>query len=83
MHIDRDGRHGRTFKARVTDLTQGQMRTSACKMIRTLVQLMQTLSSVPSERTIIMKLYYYDCVTPSDYEPPFFRCCTYEKKESW
>ncbi|KAL5983056.1 HORMA domain [Asimina triloba] len=27
-------------------------------------------------RTILMKLLYYDDVTPSDYEPPFFRCCS-------
>ncbi|KAI3904130.1 hypothetical protein MKW98_021716 [Papaver atlanticum] len=53
-----------------------QMRSSACKMIRTLVQLMQTLDCMPEERTILMKLLYYEDVTPIDYEPPFFRGCS-------
>ncbi|MCI60507.1 HORMA domain-containing protein, partial [Trifolium medium] len=32
-------------------------------MIRTLVQLMRTLEKMPEERTILMKLLYYDDVT--------------------
>ncbi|KAL9332792.1 hypothetical protein ACSQ67_002402 [Phaseolus vulgaris] len=48
-------------------------------MIRTLVQLMRTLEKMPEERTILMKLLYYDDVTPADYEPPFFRGCTGEE----
>jgi hypothetical protein len=31
---------------------------------------------MPEERTILMKLLYYDDVTPADYEPPFFRVCS-------
>lgn len=45
-------------------------------MVRTLVQLMRTLDKMPEERTILMKLLYYDDVTPVDYEPPYFRCCS-------
>nr|XP_009776295.1 PREDICTED: HORMA domain-containing protein 1-like isoform X2 [Nicotiana sylvestris] len=56
-----------------------QMRSSACKMVRTLIQLMRTLDKMPEERTILMKLLYYDDVTPADYEPPFFKSCTEEE----
>ncbi|KAF3341691.1 essential protein for meiotic synapsis [Carex littledalei] len=65
-----------TFKSDTADVTPDQMRRSACKMIRTLVSLMRTLDQMPQERTILMKLLYYDEVTPEDYEPPFFRGCT-------
>jgi len=30
---------------------------------------------MPDERTILMKLLYYDETTPEDYEPPFFKDC--------
>uniref|UniRef100_A0A7I4DVC1 HORMA domain-containing protein n=1 Tax=Physcomitrium patens TaxID=3218 RepID=A0A7I4DVC1_PHYPA len=63
--------------------TPQQMKQSACKMVRTLVQLMHTLDHVPKERTIIMKLHYYDDVTPEDYEPPFFSSSTYEDPSPW
>ncbi|XAR48175.1 hypothetical protein NMG60_11030910 [Bertholletia excelsa] len=79
MNINRTGnkKHGGTFKCNsVTEITPNQMRSSACKMVRTLVQLMRTLDKMPEERTILMKLLYYDDVTPADYEPPFFRSCT-------
>ncbi|KAK1301117.1 hypothetical protein QJS10_CPB13g00205 [Acorus calamus] len=89
MNVSRVGhkKHGATFKSTPTEVTPNQMRSSACKMVRTLVQLMRTLDRMPEERTILMKLLYYDDVThrvsfwhhrnvhPSDYEPPFFRCC--------
>ncbi|XP_057451284.1 meiosis-specific protein ASY1 isoform X2 [Lotus japonicus] len=82
MNINRIGnkKQGGTFKHNSTsDITPQQMRSSACKMIRTLVQLMRTLEKMPEERTILMKLLYYDDVTPPDYEPPFFRGCTEEE----
>ncbi|KAK9934380.1 hypothetical protein M0R45_021526 [Rubus argutus] len=82
MNISRSGnkKHGGTFKCNSTaEITPNQMRSSACKMVRTLVQLMRTLDRMPEERTILMKLLYYDDVTPVDYEPPFFRCCTEEE----
>ncbi|XP_064941429.1 meiosis-specific protein PAIR2-like [Musa acuminata AAA Group] len=78
MKVSRNGnkKNGATFKSDVTDVTPDQMRSSACKMIRTLVSLMRTLDQMPEERTILMKLLYYDDVTPADYEPPFFRKCS-------
>ncbi|XP_062110672.1 meiosis-specific protein ASY1 [Humulus lupulus] len=82
MNINRSGnkKQGGTFKCNSTEeITPNQMRSSACKMVRTLVQLMRTLDKMPEERIILMKLLYYDDVTPADYEPPFFRGCTEEE----
>ncbi|KAL5552602.1 hypothetical protein UlMin_040003 [Ulmus minor] len=81
MNINRSGsKKGGTFKCNSTaEITPNQMRSSACKMVRTLVQLMRTLDKMPEERTVLMKLLYYDDVTPADYEPPFFRGCTEEE----
>ncbi|XP_040862390.1 REF/SRPP-like protein isoform X8 [Glycine max] len=82
MNINRTGnkKNRGTFKCNsTTEVTPHQMRSSACKMIRTLVQLMRTLEKMPEERTIMMKLLYYDDVTPADYEPPFFKGCTDEE----
>nr|KJB30908.1 hypothetical protein B456_005G167400 [Gossypium raimondii] len=87
MNINRTGskKHGRAFICNsTTEVSPNQMRSSACKMVRTLVQLMRTLDKMPEERTILMKLLYYDDVTPMDYEPPFFRGCTEEEAHnSW
>ncbi|KAE8719666.1 4-coumarate--CoA ligase-like 1-like [Hibiscus syriacus] len=86
MNINRTGnrKQGKAFKCNSTsEVTPNQM-SSACKMVRTLVQLMRTLDKMPKVRTILMKLLYYDDVTPVDYEPPFFRGCTEdEAKNSW
>ncbi|PNT46123.1 hypothetical protein POPTR_003G173200v4 [Populus trichocarpa] len=82
MNINRTGnkKQGGTFKYNSkNEITPNQMRSSACKMVRTLVQLMRTLDKMPEERAILMKLVYYDDVTPADYEPPFFRGCTEEE----
>ncbi|XP_042501125.1 meiosis-specific protein ASY1 isoform X2 [Macadamia integrifolia] len=86
MNINRTGsKKGATFKSNTSaDITPNQMRSSACMMVRTLVQLMRTLDRMPEERTILMKLLYYDDVTPADYEPPFFRGCTeQDANQSW
>ncbi|KAI3898995.1 hypothetical protein MKW92_019568 [Papaver armeniacum] len=87
MNISRTGnkKQGATFKSNGNaDITPNQMRSSACKMVRTLVQLMRTLDRMPEERTILMKLLYYEDVTPIDYEPPFFReCSEQEANHPW
>ncbi|XP_062199186.1 meiosis-specific protein PAIR2-like [Phragmites australis] len=77
MNMSRTGskKSSTTFKSNAAEVTPDQMRSSACKMIRTLVSLMRTLDQMPDERTILMKLLYYDDVTPEDYEPPYFKCC--------
>ncbi|KAI3845374.1 hypothetical protein MKW92_030603 [Papaver armeniacum] len=70
-------KQGATLKSNGNiDITPNQMRSSACKTVRTLVQLMRTLDHMPEERTILMKLLCYEDVTPIDYEPPFFRGCS-------
>ncbi|WMV22821.1 hypothetical protein MTR67_016206 [Solanum verrucosum] len=81
MNVNRIGmKKGGTFKCNsTTEITPNQMRSSACKMVRTLIQLMRTLDKMPEERTILMKLLYHDDVTPADYEPPFFKGCTDEE----
>ncbi|CAI9093205.1 OLC1v1028645C1 [Oldenlandia corymbosa var. corymbosa] len=86
MNVSRSGskKSGGTFKCdSKNEITSNQMRSSACKMVRTLVQLMRTLDKMPEERTILMKLLYYDS-TPADYEPPFFRGCSEEEaRNTW
>ncbi|KAL5723938.1 hypothetical protein ACHQM5_007270 [Ranunculus cassubicifolius] len=84
MNINRSGnKKGTTFKSNgASDVTPNQMRSSACKMVRTLIQLMRTLDRMPEERTVLMKLQYYDDVTPTDYEPPFFRSCSEQEANS-
>ncbi|KAI3722927.1 hypothetical protein L2E82_34140 [Cichorium intybus] len=82
MNVNQIGnkKQGETFKCNsTTEITPNQMKSSACKMVRTLIQLMRTLDKMPEERTILMKLLWYDDVTPADYEPPFFRGCTEEE----
>ncbi|CAA2948708.1 HORMA domain-containing 1 [Olea europaea subsp. europaea] len=81
MNVNRKGtKNGVSFNCNSnTEITPSQMRSSACKMVRTLIQLMRTLDKMPEERTILMKLLYYDDVTPLDYEPPFFRGCIEEE----
>ncbi|KAJ1290319.1 hypothetical protein BS78_02G234400 [Paspalum vaginatum] len=77
MNMSRTGskKGSTTFTSNASEVTPDQMRSSACKMIRTLVSLMRTLDPMPEERTILMKLLYNDDVTPEDYEPPFFKHC--------
>jgi hypothetical protein len=43
------------------------------RMIRTLVTFSQTLKTIPSSRILTMKLLYYDDITPSEYEPMYFK----------
>ncbi|KAM9294538.1 HORMA domain-containing protein 1 [Gastrophryne carolinensis] len=42
-------------------------------LMRKLYILMQNLGPLPSEVCVTMKLYYYDEVTPTDYQPPGFK----------
>ena len=42
-------------------------------MIRRLLLLTQTLPCLPSASYLTMKLYYFEDVTPLDYEPPYFQ----------
>ncbi|XP_029309234.1 zebrafish testis-expressed 38 isoform X2 [Cottoperca gobio] len=42
-------------------------------LIRKLFVLMQTLDALPNNVYLTMKLYYYDDITPADYQPPGFK----------
>eukprot|EP00794_Sanderia_malayensis_P007678 gene7678-8514_t len=42
----------------------------------TLILLSQTLSPLPDDVMMTMKLLYYDDVTPADYQPPGFKACS-------
>ncbi|KAK3727653.1 hypothetical protein RRG08_032612 [Elysia crispata] len=48
-------------------------KTATIRLLRTLIILTNTLTSLPENVMLTMKLFYYDDVTPSDYEPPGFR----------
>ncbi|KAJ3595227.1 hypothetical protein NHX12_004531 [Muraenolepis orangiensis] len=42
-------------------------------LIRKLFLLMQNLGTLPNDVNLTMKLYYYDDITPAEYEPPGFK----------
>ncbi|XP_030074078.1 HORMA domain-containing protein 2 [Microcaecilia unicolor] len=46
---------------------------SSILMIRKLYMLMQYLEPLPNDVTLTMKLFYYNDVTPADYQPPGFK----------
>ncbi|RUP49271.1 HORMA domain-containing protein [Jimgerdemannia flammicorona] len=54
-------------------ITVGEVKKSVQQLLRRLILLTQTLKPLPDNRFITMKLYYYENITPPDYEPPFFR----------
>eukprot|EP00898_Chlorokybus_atmophyticus_P000958 jgi/Chlat1/1863/Chrsp141S02180 len=62
--------------------TPDLVKKAACKMIRTLVQLMRTLEEIPADRYLVMRMFYYDDVTPADYEPPFFKAASDEDRNA-
>ncbi|RWS17720.1 HORMA domain-containing protein 2-like protein [Dinothrombium tinctorium] len=48
------------------------------KSLKQLLTFARSLSSLPSECYLTMKLRYYDDVTPKEYEPPGFKSCVAE-----
>ncbi|KAH0790817.1 Hop1 [Histomonas meleagridis] len=61
---------------KMTYMSREQIQQAWCTMIRTLITISHALPPLPSERFLSMRLYYYDDVTPPDYEPPGFSCAT-------
>ena len=53
-------------------MSKEQIQQAWCTMIRTLITLSHTLPPLPNERHIAMRLYYYEDITPPDYNPPGF-----------
>ncbi|KAI5612596.1 zebrafish testis-expressed 38, partial [Silurus asotus] len=54
-------------------VTMEDTKAASILLIRKLFLLMQNLDALPNDVYLTMKLYYYDDVTPSDYEPPGFK----------
>ncbi|XP_074895683.1 HORMA domain-containing protein 1 [Buteo buteo] len=54
-------------------ITCGDTRKASVLLIRKIYILMQNLSPLPNDVFLTMKLFYYDEVTPSDYQPPGFK----------
>ncbi|KAM6190175.1 HORMA domain-containing protein 1 isoform 2-T2 [Sarcoramphus papa] len=54
-------------------ITCADTKKASILLIRKIYVLMQNLSPLPSDVCLTMKLFYYDEVTPSDYQPPGFK----------
>ncbi|KAJ8279633.1 hypothetical protein COCON_G00066990 [Conger conger] len=55
-----------------TKVTMEDTKKASVLLVRKLFLLMQNLDVLPADVCLSMKLYYYDEVTPADYEPPGF-----------
>ncbi|CAF2062438.1 unnamed protein product [Brassica napus] len=77
MNISLTGtkKHGGVQLAKYTSSVDEDSRQNARQSMNIFTLLLLLL------RTIVMKLMYYDDVTPQDYEPPFFRGCTEEEAQ--
>ena len=53
--------------------TASQTKNATLSLLRNLILLTQTLRPLPDDARVTMKLFYYDNVTPQNYEPPGFR----------
>ncbi|XP_076828235.1 zebrafish testis-expressed 38 [Brachyhypopomus gauderio] len=54
-------------------VTMEETKKASVLLIRKLFLLMQNLDMLPDDVSLSMKLYYYDDVTPANYEPPGFK----------
>ncbi|KND01595.1 uncharacterized protein SPPG_03393 [Spizellomyces punctatus DAOM BR117] len=72
--IDSNGKQA--FRLR----TRGEIMKATSDMLRRLLILTQTLRPLPENAYITMRLFYYDDVTPAEYEPPFFRAGDNDEK---
>ncbi|BFZ05218.1 hypothetical protein BsWGS_08257 [Bradybaena similaris] len=50
-----------------------ETKKATIRLLRTLIILTNTLTSLPDSVMMTMKLFYYDEITPADYEPPGFK----------
>ncbi|XP_074062422.1 HORMA domain-containing protein 2 isoform X2 [Macrotis lagotis] len=56
-----------------SDTASEEIKRSSILLIRKLYVLMQDLGPLPNDITLTMKLYYYNDVTPNEYQPPGFK----------
>uniref|UniRef100_A0A5F8GP00 HORMA domain-containing protein 1 n=1 Tax=Monodelphis domestica TaxID=13616 RepID=A0A5F8GP00_MONDO len=54
-------------------LSSSDTKKASILLIRKIYILMQNMGPLPNDVCLTMKLFYYDEVTPSDYQPPGFR----------
>ena len=55
------------------NLTSDNIRNQAIMLVRTLVTMCNTLSPLPGDRYLTMKLYYYEDITPLNWQPTFLK----------
>ncbi|XP_061231190.1 HORMA domain-containing protein 1 isoform X2 [Neopsephotus bourkii] len=56
-----------------SSITCADTKKASILLIRKIYVLMQNLSPLPNDVCLTMKLFYYDEVTPPDYQPPGFK----------
>ncbi|NXJ99446.1 HORM1 protein, partial [Corythaixoides concolor] len=62
-----------TNKRNDSTITCADTKKASILLIRKIYVLMQNLSPLPNDVCLTMKLFYYDEVTPPDYQPPGFK----------
>ncbi|KFP90764.1 HORMA domain-containing protein 1, partial [Apaloderma vittatum] len=62
-----------TTKRNDSTITCADTKKASILLIRKIYVLMQNLSPLPNDVCLTMKLFYYDEVTPPDYQPPGFK----------
>ncbi|KAI8591437.1 DNA-binding protein [Geranomyces variabilis] len=67
LTIDANGKESHRLR------TRGAVMKATSDMLRRLLILTETLRPLPENACLTMKLFYYDNITPDDYEPPYFR----------
>uniref|UniRef100_A0A8C8RRK4 HORMA domain-containing protein 1 n=1 Tax=Pelusios castaneus TaxID=367368 RepID=A0A8C8RRK4_9SAUR len=60
-------------KGNDSDVTCTDTKKASILLIRKIYVLMQNLGPLPNDVCLTMKLFYYDEVTPPDYQPPGFK----------
>ncbi|XP_059575180.1 HORMA domain-containing protein 1 isoform X2 [Alligator mississippiensis] len=60
-------------KGNDSNITCADTKKASILLIRKIYVLMQNLGPLPSDVCLTMKLFYYDEVTPPDYQPPGFK----------
>ncbi|KAM8784471.1 HORMA domain-containing protein 1 [Rhynchonycteris naso] len=56
-----------------SSMSSADTKKASILLIRKIYVLMQNLEPLPNDVCLTMKLFYYDEVTPSDYQPPGFK----------
>jgi len=51
------------------------IKKATIQLLRTLISITQTLKPLPDQRSLTMKLFYYEDRTPKEYQPKFFQDC--------